>query len=86
MFFSSSDPEDLSFSNATNIIFQNQVLTLGSYYQVCWQLSDGHWWDVVQNVPVQGPYWYNMTMIPLMGHPFQVELSVGSVIFRVEDL
>ena len=46
MFFSSADVEDLEFANATNIVLMNQQLTLASYYQVCWQLTDGHWWDV----------------------------------------
>ncbi len=77
MFFTSV--EDLSKDyppNSTNIIFDFQRLELGSDYQICWQQTDGRWWRLWEDIPVQGPYSYNTSMFPLMGHTFELIIGV----------
>lgn len=83
-FISSVDDLNADLSTGSMMVFTTHsdteiALHLGGYYQLCWQLTTGRWRNVVENITVQGPYAYNLTNQPLLGHPFEIGFDVLSL-------
>ena len=80
VFFDSMQPHFFNQSKIESDFYtwnwQDMVIELGSTYQVCWQQTDGTWWAAFEDRYVQGPYFYNISSIPLMGHPFVLDFAV----------